>query len=158
MPVRMLEATTVQRVNPAFGDAVRRLLESHGLSLRAARIRTGIDHVTLSDMAAGYVPRVEQVEKLARGFGLDVNQWRELAGYPRVEGDPSPESVLADLGALSDELPPDVPRVTREPDPESVEVRAHTGLDRLSPADQRVYVEIMSAYLRAKNRERGLED
>lgn len=89
----LLETTdvTTKRVRPEFGEAVSSVLKEHGLSLRAARIRTGIDHVTLSDMAAGYVPRLEQVERFATGFGLDVNKWRVLAGHPEVSPtDPAP--------------------------------------------------------------------
>lgn len=88
---------SVRRINPEFGEWVQALFRKHGLSLRAARIRTGIDHVTLSDMAAGYVPRLEQIERLAAGFGLDANEVRERAGYPRIsESDRSGADVLWD--------------------------------------------------------------
>jgi transcriptional regulator with XRE-family HTH domain len=79
----------MKRVRPEFGERVKAELEKRGLSLRAARIRTGIDHVTLSDMAAGYVPRLEQVERFAIGFGLPINEWRLLAGFEPVDPDVS---------------------------------------------------------------------
>ena len=90
MPAVVLETTVmrrvqVERVRPDFGTAVSGVLKEHKLSLRAARIRTGIDHVTLSDMASGYVPRMERVVAFARAFRLPVNDWLALAGYERIE-------------------------------------------------------------------------
>ena len=72
------------------------MVEEHGLTFRGQRIRTGLNHVTVGDMASGIVPSLDTVEKFARGFGLDVNEWRALAGYERVEDDPSPEALLWD--------------------------------------------------------------
>jgi hypothetical protein len=74
-----------ERVNEAFRDAVLRVFEQHGRpSLQSARIRTGIDHDTLSRMKKGDVPRIDKVIDFARGFRLNVNEWLELAGYPPV--------------------------------------------------------------------------
>lgn len=42
-------------------------------------------------MAAGRIPAMESVVKFAQGFGLDVNEWLELTGYPRVEPTPKRE-------------------------------------------------------------------
>lgn len=93
----------LKRVLPQFGEAVARVLEEHGLSDRAAQYRTGIDRITMADMRNGYIPRVEQVEKFARGFGLDVNEWREMAGYERVES-PS-DTLLRGWDAICEEHP-----------------------------------------------------
>lgn len=73
-----------KRVLPPFGEAVAAVLSEHGLSDRAAQYRTGIDRITMADMRNGYVPRLEQVERFARGFGLDVDEWRVNAGYEPV--------------------------------------------------------------------------
>lgn len=74
------------RISQQFGEAVTQLLKDQGnLSLQGARLRTGIDHNTLSRMKQGEVPRVDKVLDFARGFGLDVNEWLELAGYEPVE-------------------------------------------------------------------------
>lgn len=81
----------MRRVDPGFGERVSEIVREHGLSHAQANIRTGIDRFTISQMMEGYVPRVEQVERFARGFGLDVNHWRELAGYERIE---SPSDTL----------------------------------------------------------------
>lgn len=91
---------------PEFGEAVKRVLDEHGLSLRGQKIRTGIDHMTMKDMCDGLRPRLEKVEQFARAFGLDVNEWRELAGYPRVEeGDPDrlAAQLIKVLGGASSE-------------------------------------------------------
>lgn len=67
-----------------FAQAVKDLRASHGLSQMQAEIRTGVDRFTISRMEQGLVPRLDIVEKWARGFGEDINRWRELAGYPPV--------------------------------------------------------------------------
>lgn len=60
----------------------------HGrLSLRQTSIRTGVDIDTLSRMREGVVPRVDKIEAFADGFGLNINDWRELAGYPRLDAE-----------------------------------------------------------------------
>jgi len=65
---------------------VRRVFDAHGkLSLEQARLKTKVDHQTLNRMKKGEVPRVDKVEAFAMGFKLDVNEWRQLAGYDPVE-------------------------------------------------------------------------
>lgn len=73
------------RTNEEFGRQVSAVVKSHSLSHAGAAIRTGVDRFTISQMMKGAVPRLEQVERFARGFGLDVNEWRELAGYEVLE-------------------------------------------------------------------------
>lgn len=55
------------------------------MGFRAADLKTGVNYNTISRMASGFVPEMESVVRFARGFGLDVNEWLELAGYPRIE-------------------------------------------------------------------------
>ena len=62
-----------------------RVLGEHQLGKRQQTVRTGLDHVTIGKMMDGIIPSVETVEKFARGFKLDVNEWRGLAGYEPVE-------------------------------------------------------------------------
>ena len=77
---------TALRVDPQFGEMVRRVFDAHGkLSLEQARLKTKVDHQTLNRMKKGEVPRVDKVEAFAMGFKLDVNEWRQLAGYDPVE-------------------------------------------------------------------------
>lgn len=54
VPALLVETTavTTKRVRPELGEQVKAVLSKHGLSLRAARIRTGIDHVTLTERGA----------------------------------------------------------------------------------------------------------
>lgn len=73
------------RVDPAFGQAVTQVLSDHQLGKRQQTVRTGLDHVTIGKMMDGIIPSVETVERFARGFQLDVNEWRTLAGYEPVE-------------------------------------------------------------------------
>lgn len=87
------------RLNPAFGEAVRRVLQEHGLSLRGQRVRTGIGHMTMKDMCDGIVPSLEKLEDFARGFELDINEWRALAGYPRIEDKRSLGTIIRDRAA-----------------------------------------------------------
>lgn len=154
MSLLLSEATyvTTKRVNPAFGEAVARVLDSHGLSLRAARIRTGIDHVTLSDMRAGYVPRMEKVVQFARGFNLDVNEWLELAGF-----DPLPESTdPADLASrLLDavEGEADPAPLTYEPDFSGEAMYGLTG--DLSPEARRRMEKALRVLHQAELKKRG---
>lgn len=70
--------------NLELAEAVKRILAEHGLSLRGQRARTGIDHVTVLGMTNGIVPNEGTIIRFARGFGLDINEWLELAGYERL--------------------------------------------------------------------------
>lgn len=96
MFVPVLETTAVrripERINLEFGAWVKSLRLARGLSLRAARIRTGIDHVSLSGIEDGYVPRIEQVLKLAEGYEIEPNEALERAGYARIR--PSVDEAL----------------------------------------------------------------
>lgn len=79
--------------NEQFGAAVREVLEEHGLTFRGQRMRTGLNHVTVSNMAKGIVPSMETVIAFAHGFSLDVNEWLERAGYEPIQ---SPASGQAE--------------------------------------------------------------
>ena len=87
-------------INEAFGAAVRRELDARGLSLRQARIRTGLDIDTLGRMRSGEVTRMDKVIAFARGFHLDVNEWLALAGYAPVE--PSVEQAVQKLAETAE--------------------------------------------------------
>lgn len=69
-------------------------MEEHGLSLRGQRPRTGLSHVTVQQMMDGVVPQMESVVAFARGFGLNVNEWLELAGYEPIR--PTPRQILGE--------------------------------------------------------------
>jgi hypothetical protein len=84
-------------VNEAFKRAVCGELDSRGLSLRQARIRTGIDIDTIGRMRQGDVPRMDKIVAFARGFGLPVNDWLELAGYERIEDPRETEGAAPSL-------------------------------------------------------------
>ena len=65
--------------------AVQRELDRRNLSILGASDVVKIERNTLTRMARGNRPALETVEKFARNLGLDVNEWRERFGYPRVE-------------------------------------------------------------------------
>lgn len=81
------------------------MLEEHGgMSYRAADTKTGVSYGTISNMAAGRVPEMENIVKFAVGFGQDVNEWLRLAGYDPMP-DPTPEQaagVLLDAAATNE--------------------------------------------------------
>lgn len=59
-----------------FGAAIKRLLDEKGLSQRQFAAKTGLDTGYLSKLVNGKIeePRREIQEKLARGFGLSIEQ------------------------------------------------------------------------------------
>jgi hypothetical protein len=67
--------------------------------------------MTMQSMAQGLIPRLEKVEQFARAFGLDVNEWRVLAGYPAVEAKPAAQDVEACAYLIRDALADRSPEV-----------------------------------------------
>lgn len=63
------------------------LLNERKLSLRQARNLTGINHVTISDMAGGVVPSAELVAKWALAVNEPVRKWLKLAKYDELLAD-----------------------------------------------------------------------
>lgn len=60
------------------------------LSQNQLSIHSGLDRFTISRWEQGIVPRLDLVERFARAYDLDVNEWREANGFPRVtETDPA---------------------------------------------------------------------
>lgn len=47
----------------------------------------------------GIIPSLDTVERFARGFGLDVNEWRELAGYEPILPTEPTEPTYAEVFA-----------------------------------------------------------
>ena len=133
------------RIDPAFGEAVTRVLAAHGVSLRGQRLRTGIDHMTMKDMKAGVIPRLEKVEAFARGFGLEVNEWRVRAGYePVADGRPALERIREDVLSL-----------TYDADLEDVRIDAFLG-DQPLPRDDVAELErLLRAELTEQRRRQG---
>src|SRR3954452_16931856 len=90
----MSGSLTMPRSSKRFGEAVCRVLDERGLSLRAQRALTGIDHDTASQMRQGVVPRMDKVIQFARALGQNVNEWLELAGYQPIEPEWDPDRAL----------------------------------------------------------------
>lgn len=68
-----------------FAAAVKRVIKEHGATYRSQRARTRVPHSTIVGWMQGIPPSMGGVIAFARGFGLDVNEWLELAGYERLE-------------------------------------------------------------------------
>lgn len=134
---------------PAFGDAVKAVLEAHGLSLRSQRIRTGIDHMTMKDMADGLRPRLEKVEQFARAFGLDVNEWRRIAGYEPIPP-PADVGILAKAIISTHQAQTASLELEYEPDLENVRIVGYEG--RVTPEDRELALKVLRAVLAESRR------
>jgi transcriptional regulator with XRE-family HTH domain len=134
------------RINEGFGEAVRCVLAERGLSLRQARNRTGVDVDTLSRMRQNEVPRLDKVEAFARAFHLDVNEWRQLAGYQPVEDErPALDRVRETARTL-----------TYDEDLEGVTVAGYRGSE-VSPEDAEALDRLYRAFLTEQRRKQGRE-
>lgn len=96
--VRLLLMDEQQKM---LSEAVRDVLSRRNLSINAASKRLRIDRNTLTRFSEGIPMRLELVEQFARGLGEDINRWRSLAGYPRVELTPRLH-FLARWGEVAD--------------------------------------------------------
>src|SRR5687767_9083194 len=71
--------------NERLAEWVVAVLAKHGgLSLRQARIRTGIDIDTLSRMKQGDRVRMDKIILFAQGFREEVNEGLQRAGYDPI--------------------------------------------------------------------------
>ncbi len=93
-----------------MGEAVQRVLNEHGLTRRGQRARTGLSHVTIGQMIDGFPVQMDSVVAFARGFGLDVNEWLQMAGYDPIVAQKSGSEILVEgIKALQAEFGKPVP-------------------------------------------------
>jgi len=139
---------------PEFGEAVRRVLQEHGLTLRAQRIRTGIDHTTMKSMCDGLPGRLEKIEQFARAFNLDVNEWRKLAGFDPVDAT-NPDAAADQLLDALDQA--DLPELTYEPDFSDIRVDGFEGVEGIEAGDVEILNEVVRTVAAriAKRRQQG---
>lgn len=78
----------------SFAEAVQRVLEEHGLTLRSQRQRTGLAHSTILTWLQGVRPRMEAVIQFAEAFNLDKNEWLALAGYEPILASETPQDLF----------------------------------------------------------------
>lgn len=128
---------------PEFGRRVEEVLKEHGLSQRAQKTRTGIDHGIVGEWIDGWTPgHMDNIVKWVEGFGLDLNEWLVLAGFP-----PLPKSGVQVLMEGLLRLQHDYPTI-RVPlphftgPPESLTV-SHA-LDLLRQTEEKVLNELRS--------------
>lgn len=88
MALDSLMLVAAMRTNERLAEWVNTILSRHGdLSLRQARIRTGIDIDTLSRMKQGDRVRMDKIILFAQGFGEDPNEGLVRGGYQPVIAD-----------------------------------------------------------------------
>jgi hypothetical protein len=80
-----------QQQRSKLPEEMARVFRDRNLNTHSAHLRTGVDRQSIMRMQHGLSPRLDVIEKWARGIGEDVNHWRDAAGYPVVE---TPESRL----------------------------------------------------------------
>lgn len=133
-----------------LAQAVENALRERNLTVNAASIRLGIDRNALTRFKAGKPLTLELVERFARGLRYDVNEWRELCGYPRIE--PSdPNEALDVVVEHSQEL-------TYDADLEGLDdVRKYEGFGKLSPEAQAAILRITRAIISEERRKQGRE-
>jgi len=71
-----------------FGTLIKEAREGERLSLRAASHLCGLSHGYLGALEhnrAGSIPSTETLEKIARGFNLDISKLKRLAQEIEVE-------------------------------------------------------------------------
>ena len=68
-----------------LGEVVLAALKRKNLNPYSANQRFGISREVITRMTLGKPPALEVAERFARAFDLDVNQFRQLCGYPPVE-------------------------------------------------------------------------
>jgi transcriptional regulator with XRE-family HTH domain len=101
------------KASKQFGEAVSELLDARGLSLRAAALKTGVDHTTISQMRSGMIPKKGIIIDWAVGLGEEINHWLKLAGYEPIpenlitEREPGKESILTQLRISAGKLSKD---------------------------------------------------
>lgn len=82
-------------------------LEARNLTRHAAHMRLEISRPAIEKLWNGHEVELDVVERFARGLGLDVNEWRELWGYPVVRS--GAEILLAGVVELRKELNRPIP-------------------------------------------------
>lgn len=130
-------------------QAVQAELDRRNLTLNAFSQRYGFDRGTFTRFANTGHATLEFVERWARTMDLDVNHWRELCGYPRVESSPT-DGLRAAIKHIQE----------LEYDPEFAdwEVRNfNEKLASMSPHDQEIALRLMRAAMSEQRRAQGRE-
>lgn len=84
----------------AFTARIRELLEKHNESFREAGMDAGLDHQAIRRILAGQRPNMVNCILLADHFGVNPNEFLEMAGWPMLRA--------FDVRTVdSDKLPPE---------------------------------------------------
>ena len=72
----------MSKVSPLYGELIRKILDKHSLTFRAAGLKTCISAAYWKDMTDGRVPSEEIIDKIGAAFpDADLNELRAAAGY-----------------------------------------------------------------------------
>lgn len=93
-----------------FGSLLKRTREAAGLSTTALALRADVSKQYISMLEKGSdqlltnkptQPALDKVERLAKAVGADINEFREMAGYDRMDSDEA--GLFSGLSRLSPE-------------------------------------------------------
>ena len=107
--------TLKKKYNPEpMVKRLRELLEKHNESYREASLRAGLDHQAVRRVLEGQRPSMHITILLADHFGVNPNEFLELAGWPTLK--------VFDVSSVdTDNLPPEATEVAlaiaKIPDP-----------------------------------------
>jgi len=89
---------------------VQETLGRRNLTRHAAHQRLEISRPAMDKLWDGRDVEVEIVERFARGLDLDVNEWREMWGYERIDRALTPQERLGiGIAKLGEQYDDDVP-------------------------------------------------
>ena len=97
--------TLKKKYNPEpMVERLRELLEKHNESYREASLRAGLDHQAVRRVLEGQRPSMHIAILLADHFGVNPNEFLELAGWPTLK-------VFDVRSVDSESLPPEAVEV-----------------------------------------------
>ncbi len=87
MPIaKALRQTRKEKYDPQpLIDRVNELLKQHKESFREASLNTGLDHQAIRRLLAGNRPQMHVCILLADHFGINPNEFLQLAGWPTLK-------------------------------------------------------------------------
>lgn len=81
----------------SFGDDLRKIRESKGMTVNQLAMYSGVSAASISRYETGDrgTPKPPTIEKLARGLKMEYNELMKIAGHLRSEEEPEDEAKSA---------------------------------------------------------------
>lgn len=132
-------------------EAVQDELSRRNLTVHGFAERYGFDRNTFSRFAKKGRATLEMTERWARTMNLDVNQWRELCGFTRVEETDPNRALETAMGKA--------PELTYDPDFSDFDLRNYEGprLQGFSEEDIDFLNQLQRAAMTERRRKQGRE-